>query len=58
MKVVKIKMELVMNDFHCSDDDCYDKNKIAEYLNDMLYNHPEFFGVFTEYNIVDVYEGC
>jgi hypothetical protein len=63
MKIVKISMELVIDDLDClndvtTDGNYYDKDKIAEYLNNKLYTDPEFFGVFTKERIIDVYEGC
>jgi len=63
MRIVKIGMELVIDDLDClndvtTDGNYYDKDKIAEYLNNKLYTDPEFFGIFTKENIIDVYEGC
>jgi hypothetical protein len=34
--------------------DFNDKESIAEYLNNALYEHPEFFGDFGPENITDV----
>lgn len=52
MKVVKVSIELVIDDKNCgnSNDD------IASYLNNMLYNDPEFFGGFGPENISSVEE--
>lgn len=60
MKIVTIKMELVIDeDVDVLNDstttgDYYNKDKIAEYLNNKLYTDPEFFGDFGEENIVEV----
>jgi len=48
MKIVTISMDLVI------DEDMTDKNSIANYLNDKLYNDIEFFGDFGEENIIKV----
>lgn len=32
----------------------YDKNKVVDYLNNKLYNDPEFFGDFGPENIVSI----
>jgi hypothetical protein len=45
MKLIKISMELVI------DDDIEDKDTIANYLNNKLYEDPEFFGDFGPENI-------
>jgi hypothetical protein len=64
MKIVKLSIELVLDD----DPDFYlpgeksggtftplfDHSKISEYLNNKLYNDPEFFGDFGPENIVSV----
>jgi hypothetical protein len=62
MKIVTIKMDLVidenvdvLND-STTTGDYYNKDKIAEYLNNKLYTDPEFFGDFGEENIVDIKE--
>ena len=47
MKLVKIEMELII------DEDVKD-SFIPEYLNDKLNVDPEFFGEFTDENIVDI----
>ena len=49
MKIVTISMELVIDD-DISDD--YDR--IADYLNDKLFQDPEFFGGFGPENISGV----
>jgi hypothetical protein len=36
--------------------DYYDKTKIADYLNDKIYNDPEFFGDFGPENIINIKE--
>lgn len=50
MKIVKISMELVIDDGLVSDN----KEEIANYLNNMLYGDPDFFGEFGPENIVDI----
>lgn len=66
MKLIKVSMELVI------DDDAkflipetitggvykprYDKDAISSYLNNKLYNDPEFFGEFGSENIDSVEE--
>ena len=52
MKLVKIEMELVIDDPDLEND--YDL--ISQYLNDKLYNDPEFFGDFGPENISEVKE--
>jgi hypothetical protein len=52
MKLVKIEMELGIDDPDLEND--YDS--IAQYLNDKLYNDPEFFGGFGPENISEVKE--
>lgn len=49
MKLVKIEMELVIDDDLENDYDL-----ISQYLNDKLYNDPEFFGEFGPENIENV----
>ena len=51
MKLVKIEMELVIDDD--LENDYY---VISQYLNDKLYNDPEFFGDFGPENISEVKE--
>jgi hypothetical protein len=46
MKLIRINMELIIDD-SLNDD----KEAIARYLNDKLYNDPEFFGDFGSENI-------
>ena len=52
MKLVKISMELVIDDDEISDD----YNAIANYFNDKLYTDPEFFGDFGPENIESIKE--
>lgn len=52
MKLVKVEIELGIDDEHCGDS----HEDIAFYLNKMLYNDPEFFGEFGKENIVSVQE--
>lgn len=52
MKLVKVEMELVIDDPDLDND--YDL--ISQYLNDKLYNDPEFFGDFGPENISEVKE--
>jgi hypothetical protein len=49
LKVITIQMDLVV-DHDC----CGDKHLIALYLNDKLYNDPEFFGDFGPESIMEV----
>lgn len=50
MKLVKVEIELVIDD-----DDCGDSNEsIADYLNHKLFMDPEFFGGFGPENISEV----
>jgi len=49
MKIVKVSIELVVdNDLE------YDKDRIANYLNNKLYTDPEWFGDFGPENIMEV----
>jgi hypothetical protein len=49
MKIVKVSIELVVdNDLE------YDKDRIANYLNNKLYTDPEWFGDFEPENIMEV----
>lgn len=50
-RLVKVTIELVVPSFVQPDAD-----SISDYLNDMLYNDPEFFGDFGPENIVLVQE--
>lgn len=52
MKLVKVEIELVIDDESC----CDNHEDVASYLNKMLYNDPEFFGEFGRENIVSVNE--
>jgi hypothetical protein len=52
MKLVKITMELGIDDHLTSND----KEEIANYLTNMLYGDPDFFGEFGPENIVEVRE--
>lgn len=57
MKIIKISMELVIDDdIGHMDNDIYNKDIIAEYLNSKLYNDPEFFGDFGPENIESIGE--
>lgn len=47
MKLIKINMELVIDDGLVSDS----KEEIANYLTNMLYGDPDFFGEFGPENI-------
>jgi len=51
MKVIKISMELIVDD-----DLDYDKDRIANYLNNKLYTDSEFFGDFGPENILEIKE--
>ena len=48
MKLIKISMELII------DDDLTNADDISTYLNNKLYNDPEFFGDFGPENIVEI----
>lgn len=50
MKIVTIKMDLVI------DYDMTDRNVISRYLNEKLYEDPEFFGDFGPENIESIRE--
>lgn len=55
MKLIKISMELVIDDdIGHMDNDIYNKDVIAGYLNSKLYNDPEFFGEFGPENIESI----
>ena len=57
MKLIKVSMELVIDDDTCQmSDGIYNKDCIASYLNNKLYNDPEFFGEFGPENIDSVEE--
>jgi hypothetical protein len=54
-------MELVISDDLCemtsgTTDGIYNKDCIADYLNNKLYTDPEFFGDFGPENIVSIQE--
>jgi hypothetical protein len=51
MKLIKINLELFIDD-----DLDYDKDRIANYLNNKLYTDPEFFGEFMAENIMEIKE--
>jgi len=53
MKIVKISMELVIDDLDCVEP-YPDYDAIAHYLNNKLYTDPEFFGDFGPENIVSI----
>jgi len=52
MKIIKISMELIIDDYDTTDS----YSAIADYLNDKLYTDPEFFGDFGPENIESVKE--
>lgn len=52
MKLVKVEIELVIDDEYCVGN----YEDIACYLNKMLYEDPEFFGEFGKENISSVQE--
>jgi hypothetical protein len=69
MRIVNVSIDLVIDDTidilnsapsgsnnYYYDGSYYDKTKIADYLNDKIYNDPEFFGDFGPENIVTVKE--
>ncbi len=57
MKLIKIEMELVIDDDVCDmADGVYNKDCICDYLNSKLYNDPEFFGDFGQENIITIEE--
>jgi len=61
MRIVTVSIALVIDDTidilnDSTTGDYYDKNKIVDYLNDKIYNDPEFFGDFGPENIVTVKE--
>lgn len=55
MKIVTISMELGFENVH-DGIDFNDKESIANFLNIMLYEDPEFFGEFGPENITEVKE--
>lgn len=61
MKIVKISMELVIDDDLCEmtngkTQGIYNKECVAEYLTSKLYEDPEFFGDFGPENIESIRE--
>jgi hypothetical protein len=54
MKVIKVQIELVIDDRADLFNPTVDKDSIANYLNNKLYTDPEFFGEFGPENIVGV----
>lgn len=57
MKIVTIKIDLVIEDDVCQmTDGIYNKDCVVEYLNNKLYEDPEFFGDFGPENIDDIKE--
>jgi hypothetical protein len=60
MKIVTVSIDLVIDDNidilndSTTNGDYYSKTKIVDYLNDKIYNDPEFFGDFGPENIVTV----
>ncbi len=57
MKVIKIEMELVLDDDTCQMiDGIYNKDCIADYLSNKLHTDPEFFGGFVQDNIIGIRE--
>ena len=51
IRVVTIQIELAIPSDDCN---CLDRDDIANYLNNKLYEDPEFFGEFGPENIVRV----
>jgi hypothetical protein len=58
MKIIKISMELIIEDYDIceTEDGTYNKDSIATYLNNKLYQDPEFFGDFGPENIETIGE--
>jgi hypothetical protein len=61
MRIVTVSIALVIDDNidilnDSTTGDYYSKTKIVDYLNDKIYNDPEFFGDFGPENIVTVKE--
>lgn len=59
MKLIKVEIELLVDDDLCrmtndTSGGIYNKDCIASYLNNKLYNDPEFFGEFSCENISSV----
>jgi hypothetical protein len=55
MKLVKISMELVIEGMD-NEIDFSNKESVADFLNNALYEDPEFFGDFGPENIVEIRE--
>jgi hypothetical protein len=53
MKIITVSVELAFENVH-DGIDFNDKESIAEYLNNALYESPEFFGDFGPENITEV----
>ena len=51
LKLVTITIDLCISSNDC---DIKSKESIAQYVNDMLYEDPEFFGDFGPENIIEV----
>jgi len=62
MRIVTVSIDLVIDDTidivnnSTWVGDYYDKTKIVDYLNDKIYNDPEFFGDFGPENIINIKE--
>lgn len=69
MRIVTVSIELGIDDDvdilnsapsgannYYYDGSYYDKNKIADYLNDKMYSDPEWFGDFGPENIINIKE--
>ena len=62
MRIVTVSIDLVIDDtIDILNDstwvgDYYNKDKIADYLNDKMYSDPEFFGDFGPENIINIKE--
>ena len=55
MKLVTVSIELGFDNFEFEDKiDFSDKESIANYLSELLYEDPEFFGGFGQENIISV----
>ena len=55
MKIVKVSIDLVIDDDICEIiEGVYNKDCIVEYLNNKLYEDPEWFGDFGPENIVEI----
>jgi len=62
MRIVNVSIDLVIDDTvdilndKTTNGDYYSKTKIVDYLNDKIYNDPEFFGDFGTENIISIKE--